>query len=71
MGELRDDDPEQVGWYATLSCWDEEEGLFPGAHYWDGDDWQPQTSASIQYWPIVFKSEDAAIDYAYENDLET
>lgn len=68
MSELRDDDPEQVGWYATLMCWDAEEGVFPGGCYWNGQEWD--TNASIRYWPIVFESKQAATDYAYENDPE-
>lgn len=70
MSQLRDDDPEGIGWYATLQCWDAEEGTFPGAHFWNGSDWEPDTSASVQYWPIVFKSEVLAADYAYEHDPE-
>lgn len=27
------------GWYATVHIWDAQEGLFPGAHYWDGTQW--------------------------------
>jgi hypothetical protein len=68
MSDLRDDNPTQPGWYATLVCWDEEEGVFPGAHYWNGSSWD--TRASIQYWPIVFESKEAATDYAYDNDPE-
>lgn len=68
MSKLTSNDPYRPGWYATLHCWDVVEGAFPGAHYWDGLQWQPETKASIQHWPIVFKSEDLAADYAWEHD---
>lgn len=45
--ELTDADPTQPGWYATLECWDVREGLFPGAHYWTGSEWQCSRRASI------------------------
>ena len=34
-----DENTGQPGWYATVSCWDIQEGMFPGAHYWDGMQW--------------------------------
>lgn len=46
------------------------EAIIPSAHYWDGKQWQPETSAGIQYWPIVFESEQAARDYADAHDPE-
>jgi hypothetical protein len=69
--DLRDDNPTQPGWYATLVCWEVEEGMFPGAHYWNGNAWEPSwRSAGIQYWPIVFDTKEAAETYAYEHDPE-
>jgi hypothetical protein len=65
---LRDDNPAQPGWYATLMCWDVEEEVFPGGCYWNGETWD--TNASVQYWPIVFGSQEAAETYAYNNDPE-
>lgn len=64
------DDPVEPGWYATIHCWDPDEGMFPGAHYWNGEHWQPQTSASIQHWRKVFETELEASDYAWEHDPE-
>lgn len=69
-GNNSDDPPAQHGWYATMHSWDPVEGMFPGAHYWDGKQWQPQTSAGILYWPIKFDSEDEAKRYADEHDID-
>jgi hypothetical protein len=74
--DLRDDGPTQPGWYATLHRWDVEEGIFPGAHYWNGSVWRSSesdyagTNASVQYWPIVFETQEEAEAYAYDNDPE-
>ena len=27
------------GWYAVLICYDSDEGSFPGAARWEGDEW--------------------------------
>lgn len=77
MTDLRDNNPTQPGWYATLHCWDADEGTFPGAHYWNGSAWQSdehsgvlQTSATIQHWPVPFNSQEEAETYAYDNDPE-
>lgn len=67
---LLDSNPTERGWYATLKCWDAEEGIFPGAHFWNGDEWQPMTFASVQHWPIKFETERDAEDFAYEHDPE-
>lgn len=64
------DNPTERGWYATVHCWDPNEGMFPGAHYWDGEQWQPRTSASIQHWRKIFETEQEAKDYAWEHDPE-
>lgn len=68
MSELLSDRPGQIGWYATLLCWDPLEGMFPAAHYWNGAKWEPETNAGIQYWPIIFESKQEAKNYADEND---
>lgn len=65
-----DTPPNQIGWYATLHTWDTHEGFFPGAHYWDGVNWQPGTTASVRYWPTVFETEQEANTYAWDNDPE-
>lgn len=65
------DDPVESGWYATLHTWDVNEGLFPGAHYWDGAEWRDRPrSGLLSHWPVVFDSEEAAKEYAYEHDPE-
>lgn len=75
--QLRYDTPAKIGWYATLHTWDPLEGLFPGAHYWDGKLWRTElggvlsgTRASVSYWPIVFESREEAEVYADEHDPE-
>jgi hypothetical protein len=62
-----DDKPKVKGWYATLHCWDIEEGMFPGAAYWEGDrfDTDLPITAFIDH---VFETEQAADDAAWEND---
>lgn len=72
--DLRDDYPSEIGWYAVLQCWDAEEGIFPGAYYWNGERWTLQNGheglrlPSIRYWPVVFDSQEAAEAYAYARD---
>jgi hypothetical protein len=33
-------DTQEVGWYATLFCWDSNEGTFAGGNRWLGDRWE-------------------------------
>lgn len=68
IGNIDSGPLERQGWYATLHSWDPNEGIFPGAHYWDGARWQPETTAALQYWPTVFETEEEACAYAYEHD---
>lgn len=68
--ELTDGHPTERGWYATVRCWEPEEGMFPSATFWDGERWQPETNATIQYWPKLFGSATEAEHFAYEHDLE-
>jgi hypothetical protein len=70
MGSLEDVPPAQTGWYATLHCWEVEEGMFPDAHYWNGSEWEPETTASILYWPTQFDSKEEAERFARDNDPE-
>jgi hypothetical protein len=67
--EQKYDDPPKnaVGFYATTKCWDANEGIFPGAHYWNGDDWVPTTRASIAYYPKLFPSAEEAEEFAFDN----
>lgn len=66
--DLSGDAPQSVGWYATLHCWDPLEGQIPGAHYWNGREWDDQGSAAIIHWPIVFTSKEEAATYADLHD---
>lgn len=68
VGNVAHDPPSRPGWYATLHSWDSNEGMFPGAHFWTGSEWEPETSAGIVYWPILFALEDEARKYAEDHD---
>lgn len=37
-----DEGPPKPGWYATIYCWEAEEGSFYGGLYWSGSDWRSQ-----------------------------
>lgn len=37
-------DPTESGWYATLTCWNPEEGFFSGADRWNGSAWSERSS---------------------------
>lgn len=64
-----DGSPTTPGWHATLQCWDAAEGIFPGAHYWDGKAWNEGT-AIRSFSPMTFADKDAAKDWAYAHDVE-
>jgi hypothetical protein len=57
------------GWYATLHCWDADEGLFPDAHFWDGNEWDWNGPITSHAGP--FESEDATKAWADEHDPES
>jgi hypothetical protein len=50
-----DHKPAEPGWYPTVHCWDDEEGLFPGAHHWNGKGWRRDETGYIKplilFWP--------------------
>lgn len=31
--------PTEAGWHAVLICYDEQEGIFPDARFWNGETW--------------------------------
>ena len=68
--EWEDDDqlPQQPGWYATLHCWDSNEGVFPRAMEWLGDRWAERLP--IYAWQGPFPDEEAAVRWADEHDPE-
>jgi hypothetical protein len=35
-----DGKPGEQGWHSVLVCYDEQEGVFPRAAYWDGSAWK-------------------------------
>lgn len=63
-----DDDVQLNGWYATIHCWEVEEGMFPGANYWNGTSWDFKMPVFMWAGPFLSKSE--AEEWAYEHDPE-
>ncbi|MBK8191600.1 MAG: hypothetical protein IPK79_14285 [Vampirovibrionales bacterium] len=53
-----------AGWYAELHRW--EEGLFPGAAFWDGEKWS--NSLPICEWAGPFDTMEDADKWAWDND---
>lgn len=61
--------PVEVGWYATLTCWEPLEGRFPGATYWDGTGWKTRRkSAIVAFSSEPLESEELARQWAEDND---
>jgi hypothetical protein len=67
--DVRDAPATAAGWYATVSCWDPHEGLFPGAHYWNGRQWA-HGPAIVRRSPHPFETEASATQYARDHDPE-
>jgi hypothetical protein len=62
-----DDKPKTRGWYATLHCWEVQEGFSPGAAFWNGAEFT--TNLPISNWvDRVFDSEQDANGFAFDND---
>jgi hypothetical protein len=60
-----DGKPAEIGWHAVLMCYDEMEGVFPMAAYWDGAAWKQK---SVIAFGEKRDTEDAAKCLAYEHD---
>lgn len=59
--------PEIKGWYATLHCWEVQEGFFPGSAFWNGEKFT--NDLPISNWvDNVFLSKEEAGEYAVKND---
>jgi hypothetical protein len=56
------------GWYATVICWDVEEGMIPDADYWDGSAWREGYPVMACAGP--FETENDADDWAQSHDPE-
>jgi hypothetical protein len=64
---LADKEPQSIGWYPVLLCWEAEEGFFPAAAYWNGEAFADERAAS--HWlPKQLQTKDEAEAFAYEND---
>jgi len=57
--------PEKPGWYAVLLCYDEREGAFPGAAYFDGLGW---SNKHVVACGDMCDTKREAETLAYEND---
>lgn len=63
------DGPTTPGWYATLVCWDQVEGWFPGSHEWTGTGWANPDREPIECRsPEPFPTSADAEAWANEND---
>lgn len=63
------DAPTRPGWYATVYCWDAQEGIFAGADFWDGKVWN--SGHPVSGWSRQpFESKSEAAHYAKEHDPE-
>ena len=60
--------PVKPGWYATLHCWDAQEGIFPGSNYWDGEYWDESLPFTAYAGP--FDDERSAEQWADDHDVE-
>ena len=60
-----DGNPNEQGWYAVIVCYDEQEGSFPRAAYWDGSAW---TERSVVAFGEKRATKDAAKRLAYTHD---
>jgi hypothetical protein len=60
-----DGKPFEPGWYAVLVCYDEQEGAFPGASFWDGAEWDRKAVAAFGE---KRDTKEAASLVAYEHD---
>ena len=68
MNWIFKDVPKNPGWYATIYCWDAQEGVSVGAMKWNGKEWE--SAAPIQAFTGPFKTEAEAEQWAYDNDIE-
>jgi len=60
-----DGKPSEQGWHAVLVCYDEQEGTFPRAAYWDGGSWKQK---AVVAFGEKRDTEESAESIAYEND---
>ena len=61
-------EPIDKGWYAISCCWDVQEGIIPGAAYWNGSKWDHVLPIGSFFG--VFANEESAKEWAYDNDVE-
>jgi len=60
--------PAETGWYAVSYTWAVEEGIFPGASYWDGSVWNPDYPIGAYYG--TFQDKASAEEWARDHDME-
>jgi hypothetical protein len=61
--------PPGAGWYAVSYCWDEREGIFPGAAWFNGAVWSKRLPLLFRS-PQTFCTEQLALEWAREHDVE-
>lgn len=60
------DDPAEPGWYATLVCWESNEGVCALVFQWDGEGWDVNTRPMAWHGPFATREE--AQDWASDHD---
>lgn len=64
---IYDEIPKEIGWYATLHCWDIMEGFFAGAAHWNGERWDT-TKPISNFIDRVFNEYEDALLFAEKHD---
>jgi hypothetical protein len=59
---------QEVGWYATLYCWDGSEGIFAGGNRWLGDRWEK--NLPVYAWAGPFSTMVKADEWAIAHNPE-
>lgn len=62
------DNKGEPGWYATVHCWDIQEGMFPRANLWNGEKWDWDGPIIAHAGP--FETKEAAQEWANKHDPE-
>ena len=60
------DEPKVAGWYAIAYCYDEEEGIYNSAAYWDKE-WRTTLPVCASAGPFPDRAE--AREWSYANDM--
>jgi hypothetical protein len=66
--DSKNPDSAEVGWYATLFCWDSNEGTFAGGNRWFGDRWE--NNLPVYAWVGPFSTMVEADEWARAHNPE-